>query len=358
MAGGSLVGLSAAIALSRLGITVTVLEHSPSRAGTDGRGLGLLDGQTVHGSLVSEALPGRVRERLATFAAANWPSPWREALAVALAGGTVFGTPIVHYKPRRLTRGRMALAGDAAHAASPMVGGGFREGLYDLAALAQVMAGPTATAAIPGALGRYQDLRLGPAVRHVTVSEQATAAYLAHAGLRPASRQREPGQPGPDVGCDGVGWLVGVDRDQDAPLGVVGDERARRLGVHLEPVPDHVGPVVRGQHIEHDLVGHEIAAGLVGSNLAAQRSPGAGFGPQQVTGGDVPGAGPGRQPLALRALARAGRSEQQQPHGAVAGGPGKSDAARSAGMTISRLTILPVPPLGSASTIHTCRGYL
>ena len=152
------------------------------------RSLGLLDGQTVHGSLVPEALPGPVRERLARFAAANWPSPWREALALALAlaGGTVFGTPVVHYKPRRLALGRAALAGDAAHAASPMVGGGFREGLYDVAALAQVMAGPIVPAAIPGALGRYQDLRLGPAVRHVTLSEQATAAYLAHAALRPA----------------------------------------------------------------------------------------------------------------------------------------------------------------------------
>ena len=60
------------------------------------RSLGLLDGQTVHGSLVPEALPGPVRERLAAFAAANWPSPWREALAAALAGETVFGTPVVH----------------------------------------------------------------------------------------------------------------------------------------------------------------------------------------------------------------------------------------------------------------------
>ena len=149
------------------------------------RSLGLLDGQTVHGSLVPEALPGPVRERLATFAAANWPSPWREALAAALTGETVFGTPIVHYKPRRLTRGRTALAGDAAHAASPMVGGGFREGLYDVAALAQVMAGLTAPSAIPGTLGRYRELRLGPAIQHVTVSERATAAYLAHAATRP-----------------------------------------------------------------------------------------------------------------------------------------------------------------------------
>ena len=51
-------------------------------------------------------------------------------------------------------------------------------------------------------------------------------------------------QPGLNVGGDGVGWLVGVHRDQDAPFGVVGDERARCLGEHLEPVPDHVRHVV------------------------------------------------------------------------------------------------------------------
>src|ERR1700722_12893533 len=85
---------------------------------------GLLDGETVRGSL-------------AAFASARWPSPWREALALALETGTVFGTPIVHYRPSRLVNGRIALAGDAAHAASPMVGGGFRQGLYDVRALSQ-----------------------------------------------------------------------------------------------------------------------------------------------------------------------------------------------------------------------------
>ena len=43
-----------------------------------------------------------------------------------------------------------------------------------------------------------------------------------------------------------------------------------------------------------------------------------------------------------------GRSEQEQPHGWVSPG----------GMTMSRFWIFPVGPLGSASTIHTCRGYL
>jgi 2-polyprenyl-6-methoxyphenol hydroxylase-like FAD-dependent oxidoreductase len=145
------------------------------------RDMGLLAGETIHGSLAPGALPRPVRDRLTDFAAANWPSPWREALAVALHSGTVFGTPIVHYEPRRLARGRAALAGDAAHAASPMVGGGFRQGLYDVAALARTATAITSPSEIPGALGRYQELRLGPAAQHVAVSERATADYLAHA---------------------------------------------------------------------------------------------------------------------------------------------------------------------------------
>ena len=68
----------------------------------------------------------------------------------------MFGTPVVHYEPKRLARGRAALAGDAAHAASPMVGGGFRQGLYDVAALVQVMTGVATPGEIPGALGQYQ----------------------------------------------------------------------------------------------------------------------------------------------------------------------------------------------------------
>jgi len=148
------------------------------------RDRGLLDGETIHGSLAPGALPAPVRERLAEFAAANWPSPWREALTLALQDGTVFGTPIVHYKPANLVTGRVALAGDAAHAASPMVGGGFRQGLYDVGALTQTMTRVGSRAEIPDALTRYASARLPAAIRHVTHSEQATAAYLARAATR------------------------------------------------------------------------------------------------------------------------------------------------------------------------------
>ena len=143
---------------------------------------GLLDGETVRGSLAPGALPDDVRQRLTDFAAASWPSPWREALALALETGTVFGTPVAEYRPTRLVNGRTALAGDAAHAASPMVGGGFRQGLHDAQALARTMNGIASPDAVISALARYQELRLGPAAQHVSRSERATAAYLAHAG--------------------------------------------------------------------------------------------------------------------------------------------------------------------------------
>jgi 2-polyprenyl-6-methoxyphenol hydroxylase-like FAD-dependent oxidoreductase len=143
---------------------------------------GLLDGDTVRGSLAPGALPDNVRKRLAAYASASWPSPWREALGLALETGGVFGTPIVHYRPTRLVNGRVALAGDAAHAASPMVGGGFREGLDDVRALSETMSGIASPREVAGALVRYQRRRLGPAVAHVSRSERATAAYLAQAG--------------------------------------------------------------------------------------------------------------------------------------------------------------------------------
>jgi 2-polyprenyl-6-methoxyphenol hydroxylase-like FAD-dependent oxidoreductase len=142
---------------------------------------GLLAGDIVHGSLAPGTMPAPIRRRLTAFAAARWPDPWRAALMLALADGTVFGTPIVHYLPARLVADQIALAGDAAHAASPMVGGGFRQGLYDVAALTDALASARTAVDVPAALDRYQQARLAGAIRHVTTSERATEAYLAHA---------------------------------------------------------------------------------------------------------------------------------------------------------------------------------
>jgi 2-polyprenyl-6-methoxyphenol hydroxylase-like FAD-dependent oxidoreductase len=107
-----------------------------------------------------------------------------ETIGLAVAAGVTGSVALRAYKPSRLVAGRVALAGDAAHAASPMVGGGFRQGLYDVRALAQAMAENTRRDEVPAVLARYQGERLAAAIRHVTWSEQETAACLAYAAAR------------------------------------------------------------------------------------------------------------------------------------------------------------------------------
>ena len=62
-----------------------------------------------------------------------------------------------------------------------MVGGGFRQGLYDVRALTRALTPVDSPADIPEALARYGHARLASAIRHVTSSEQETESYLAHA---------------------------------------------------------------------------------------------------------------------------------------------------------------------------------
>jgi 2-polyprenyl-6-methoxyphenol hydroxylase-like FAD-dependent oxidoreductase len=136
---------------------------------------GLLEGVEVRGSLLADALPAELGAELQTIAQQTWPSPWAEALEIAIEQRFIFGTPVAEYMPDRLVNGRVAIAGDAAHAASPMVGGGFTEGLYDAARLAKAF---TSTSDGARMLASYEKSRLGPARRHVTASQRATNQYL------------------------------------------------------------------------------------------------------------------------------------------------------------------------------------
>ena len=144
---------------------------------------GLLEGATVQGSLAAADVPEALRGELRAVADQRWPSPWREALDVALRDGLVFATPIVQYWPPRLIRDRVAIAGDAAHAASPMVGGGFRHGLLDAAALTGDFEHDP-DGGVAGVLGRYEHQRLTAAQAHVRRSEAASASYLSRRNRR------------------------------------------------------------------------------------------------------------------------------------------------------------------------------
>src|ERR1700753_1742093 len=98
VAGGSLVGMSAAIALSRLGMNVTVLELSPARAEAGGGGLGGGGGLLQEGAGIGDAPPvvhGPDRDTTAW----HLLQAWLEDHALA-QGVTVFrGTRVMAVQP-------------------------------------------------------------------------------------------------------------------------------------------------------------------------------------------------------------------------------------------------------------------
>jgi hypothetical protein len=67
-------------------------------------------------------------------------------------------------------------------------------------------------------------------------------------------------------------------------------------------------------HVEHDLVGHQLAAVQPFLNGTAQRRAPRHVVPQQVTGGDVRDVEVGGDQRALGAFARAGGRHEQDPH--------------------------------------------
>jgi 2-polyprenyl-6-methoxyphenol hydroxylase-like FAD-dependent oxidoreductase len=137
---------------------------------------GLLDESVVRGSLTAEEVPVELRDELRAVAKERWPSPWSEALDIAFRKSSVSATPVVEYWPERLVRDQVVIVGDAAHAASPMVGGGIREGLHDVAALS---AAYEQGGALSDVLSFYSQRRLQPARSHVERSMAASAHYLA-----------------------------------------------------------------------------------------------------------------------------------------------------------------------------------
>jgi 2-polyprenyl-6-methoxyphenol hydroxylase-like FAD-dependent oxidoreductase len=144
---------------------------------------GLLEGTTIYGSLAAGDVPEAIRHDLEAAASKRWPTPWRQALEIALERSLVFATPVVQYRPDRLYKGRVALAGDAAHAASPMVGGGFRHGLYDVAPLSAAFDND-GTLHVSPILDSYGHQRLASAQAHVEQSQAAGQQYLERQGRR------------------------------------------------------------------------------------------------------------------------------------------------------------------------------
>ena len=137
---------------------------------------GYLSGTEVIRSIPSEAIYATVRESLRRAANDAWRGFARDVVLAALEAETLFGTPLAEYRPNRLANGRIAIIGDAAHVASPMVGHGLALGWIDAYALAQAIRNtgkPDATA-----LAYYEQVRLRDVRDHVAESMAATQAML------------------------------------------------------------------------------------------------------------------------------------------------------------------------------------
>jgi 2-polyprenyl-6-methoxyphenol hydroxylase-like FAD-dependent oxidoreductase len=132
------------------------------------RETGCVQGDAVVATLRGDQLPATLVSELDRYARRYWPAPWGRCVSWGITHGQVFGAPVAEYLPPRLVRERVALAGDAAHVASPMTGAGFQNALLDVAALAACLGGADAVG-VPAGLARYQHERL-PLARQLVSS--------------------------------------------------------------------------------------------------------------------------------------------------------------------------------------------
>lgn len=136
------------------------------------------DGYLV-GTLGRGTIDAEVREELLALVPRLWPATWAEAVGVGIRSTDVLsGAPIAEYEPSRLSAGRLAIVGDAAHVVSPMTGRGFATGVEDAAVLSRLLADQHVGEPVSAPLARYEAARL-PFVRAlVNHSRRISADYL------------------------------------------------------------------------------------------------------------------------------------------------------------------------------------
>ncbi|PAF33342.1 FAD-dependent monooxygenase [Paenibacillus sp. 7516] len=120
--------------------------------------LGVLkDGITQH-SLYGEAIPDSLLEELSQTSQAHWSTEDDAILQIAIKDRSLIGTPVNEYIPNLLSKGRIAMIGDAAHTMSPMSGAGFNDALDDTVAIMDAI--KKYPNSIINALSEYQTRRL------------------------------------------------------------------------------------------------------------------------------------------------------------------------------------------------------
>ena len=127
---------------------------------------GALIGDVTQYSLVNEDIAGSKYEDIARRCS-HWPEPWDDIVGHSVRQRRIIATPITEYVPRRLTRDRIAIIGDAAHVPSPMTGAGFDTGLDDAEVLGELTSDGVIGPKAPQVLMAYEKQRLRSAQQMV-----------------------------------------------------------------------------------------------------------------------------------------------------------------------------------------------
>ncbi|HDZ2453963.1 TPA: FAD-dependent monooxygenase [Klebsiella pneumoniae] len=136
----------------------------------------------IVGTLTRATIDEKVREELASLAPKLWPAIWAEAVVAGVRSTEILsGAPIAEFKPLRLTRGTLAMIGDAAHVVSPMTGRGYLTGVEDAMVLAQELAKRKPDEPLSLVLARYEKIRLPYVQALVDHSGRISAEYRRYA---------------------------------------------------------------------------------------------------------------------------------------------------------------------------------
>ena len=122
--------------------------------------LGAVQGDFVHHSIHGKEIPHNDIEILANQAKLDWSEPWLSATLHAIQSRNFIGVPIKEYVPEKLTNGRFAIVGDAAHVPSPITTSGFNEALKDAVVLSECASEGLQDFKANTALEKYELLRL------------------------------------------------------------------------------------------------------------------------------------------------------------------------------------------------------
>lgn len=141
------------------------------------REIGAVTNNVVNHSLDGPDIPEDLINELKQDASKAWPEPFLTATLYALDNRKLTGIPIKEYVPEKLSDGRIAIIGDAAHVPAPITASGFNESLNDAVALGKAVSKGIKGSMATNALKAYESDRLNKVKRMVQSGQSFSRSF-------------------------------------------------------------------------------------------------------------------------------------------------------------------------------------